>query len=111
VEDAALVDDQARRIARNQLLFRKVNEQARGVNTSFGMPEDELYIVCECGDRGCLQHIRLFRSEYEQLRQDPRHFAVAAGHVVRGVESVILRKQRYWVVRKSEPGVLEASYR
>ena len=94
--------ERARRIGLNEALFRRVNEQARAVSRDSGITGD-LHIVCECGRGSCLEHITLARDEYEQLRHDPTLFAVVPSHELPRVETVVLRTERYSVVRK-RPG-------
>lgn len=48
--------------ARNQALFREVNERIEKVNESFGMDGQESF-VCECGNPECTQAIALTRAE------------------------------------------------
>ena len=90
------------RVARNEALFREVNEQIKQVN------EDEpaaaaTSFICECGDPECTGPVSLSLVEYEEVRDDPTHFAVLPGHVVPEVEVVIARNDRFAVVRKNEP--------
>lgn len=98
-----LADRQAR-LARNQSLFREVNERVNDVHELFshGAPVSDW--VCECGDQGCAEHIALTYTEYETLRARPTRFAVvpADSHVFPEVEHVVERNERYWVVEKIE---------
>ena len=43
-------------------------------------------------------------AEYEALRADPRHFAVAHDHVLADLEQVVAETDRYAVVAK-RPGI------
>jgi hypothetical protein len=63
--------------------------------------------VCECGDSECLERIELTDAEYEKLRADPLLFAVVRGHEIPDVEDVVVRDDRFDVVRKHiEEGVI-----
>ena len=53
-----------------------------------------------CADPECTQQVLLTLPEYEQLRQNPRHFAVLPGHEIPDVENVIERTDRYLLVEK-----------
>jgi hypothetical protein len=58
--------------------------------------------ICECADDGCAERIELTHNEYEAVRANPRRFFVlpSSDHVVDGVETVVERGERYWVVEK-----------
>ena len=90
------------RIARNEALFREVNEQIKEVNDDVPAGS-EADFVCECGDPECTSPVSLTLVEYEEVRSDPTHFAVLPGHVVSDVEVVVARNDRFAVVRKNEP--------
>ena len=87
-----------RRAAKNQALFREANEREREINDS-GL---WLAFVCECAGEACVEQIELTPEEYEKIRENPTHFAIAPGdrHVVPDVERVVAQHQRYWVVDK-----------
>ncbi len=100
-----MIDDageRARRVGENEALFRTVNEQVRDLNQTF-LVEGTLRIVCECGEQSCTDQIELMPGEYEAVRSDSALFAVKPGHEVEDVETVVERKDGYWVVRKA-PG-------
>jgi hypothetical protein len=90
------------RVARNEALFREVNEQIKQVNedTPAGSEAD---FVCECGDPDCTDPVSLTLVEYEEVRRDATHFAVLPGHVVPDVEVVVARNDRFAVVKKNDP--------
>ena len=90
------------RVARNEALFREVNEQIKQVNEDAPAAAATSFI-CECGDPECAGPVSLSLVEYEEVRDDPTHFAVLPGHVVPEVEVVIARNDRFAVVRKNEP--------
>jgi hypothetical protein len=90
------------RVARNEALFREVNERIRDVNEE-APPASETDYVCECGDPGCAEPVSLTEVEYEEVRADATHFVVRPGHVVPDVEVVVARNDRFAVVRKNEP--------
>jgi len=98
-EDAG---ERAKRVGANEALFRSVNEQVHDLNSSF-LVEGGLRIVCECGTQSCMEQIELSAPEYEAVRADSSLFAVRPGHDDPAVETVIHRKDEYWVVRKA-PG-------
>jgi hypothetical protein len=93
------------RAARNETLFREVNERVVEIAEGFaGDPDGALLdFVCECGRADCAQRIQLTRAEYEAVRAEPTTFAVASGHVIDEIELAVLVKERYTVVEK-RPG-------
>jgi hypothetical protein len=88
------------RLARNEVLFREVNERIKEVTTS---PHDEATeFLCECGRDECRNVVPLSSEEYEALRADATTFAVLPGHEIEDVEHVVRRTDRFNVVRKHE---------
>jgi hypothetical protein len=90
----------AARIAKNETRFRDINERLEHGLRQISDRSELLEFVCECGDRGCEQHVRLTLGEYEGVRRDSRRFAVVPGHVARETERVIGGNERYEVVEK-----------
>jgi hypothetical protein len=97
---AEVDEERIRRVASNEALFRKVNEQIEGLNDAFSALTDRIVIVCECGDPSCIEQIDLSRSEYEDVRTAATQFAVKPDHVFDDVEHVVAKTDRYWLVRK-----------
>ena len=93
---------QGERAARNQALFREVNERIAEINDAFDaiLPLGDW--VCECAHEECSARLQLTHEEYEAVRQDGVTFIVypAEGHVFPDVENVIERHERFWVVEK-----------
>jgi hypothetical protein len=96
--------------ARDQALFREVNERLRDLNETFAELARESTFVCECANRDCLKHISLTLAEYEEVRRIPTHFAVAdePGHVFPDVERVTRVAPTYIVVEKFGRAGIEA---
>ena len=86
-------------MARNEALFREVNERIEDVQAGFSAGEG-VDFLCECGSDDCTQPISLTLAEYEQIRQNPKHFVVVPGHDVVDVERVVEQKDHYAVVEK-----------
>ena len=84
------------RVAMNEATFRKVNEGMEAGQDPRGL----LTFLCECGRLGCNRLMELTRTEYEEVRSDPRTFAIIDGHEIADVEDVVVRHERYTVVRK-----------
>jgi hypothetical protein len=86
--------------AKNQALYREVNERVRSLQSGWMSESDEIGFVCECADDGCATPLTLTLDEYEQVRQEPEVFAVASGHVYPEAEVVVSQNERFTVVRK-----------
>jgi hypothetical protein len=95
-------DDRARRAAENQSLMRAVNERIDDLNRTFEAFAPYGSWICECANVECLERVEMTLGEYEALRQRPECFTVVPDdrHVVPGVERVVERTERYWVVEK-----------
>ena len=94
------IEEKQTKAARNQALFREVNEAIRSVNET-GMPVGEpVAFLCECADTGCTETIELTIAEYEAARRIPTRFPTAVGHEWPDVERVIERNDGYQVVEK-----------
>src|SRR5712691_6973405 len=88
------------RIGLNEVVFREVNERIEDVADASGLASHQLDLVCECGDRGCVQRISMSRQEYELVRSASNHFAVFPGHEYLDVERIVERRAGYDVVAK-----------
>jgi hypothetical protein len=87
-------------IGLNEAVFREVNERIESLAETFDLKSAGLDLLCECGDAACVQRITMSHAEYEQLRSDPRRFAVHPGHEIPGVETVVDKRKGYDVVEK-----------
>jgi hypothetical protein len=97
------------RLARNEALFRQVNERVRDVSHAFAtLDPSPIDFVCECGNPDCAEPISMMLAEYETVRAEPTHFFVVPAHVVPAVERVIASYDRYVVVEKL-PGADEVA--
>jgi hypothetical protein len=58
--------------------------------------------ICECADEECTERIEMSPLEYEQLRSEPTHLAVAPDqrHVSPDVERIVEKRETYWIVEK-----------
>ncbi len=92
------------RAARNQSLFRQVNERVEALNQAFNPLLEQGEWVCECEDLGCVAQIEMSLAEYQKLRADGNTFAVRPGHEVLEVETVVAATERYVVVAKLGAG-------
>jgi hypothetical protein len=89
-----------RRLAKNELLFRELNENIEAAAVGFGRNEDVYEFVCECATTWCLEHIKLRIAEYERARGDGTHFIIAPGHENAEIEHVVETHQNFSIVAK-----------
>jgi hypothetical protein len=95
--------DRNERLARNESVFREVNERIEELAKSGDFGEfDSLEILCECGNADCQEPLRLSVADYERVRQEPTDFFVAPGHAIPAIEKVVDSRQNFEVVRKLE---------
>lgn len=95
-----------RRLAKNERLFREVNERIRTLN----VPREEGGVaeyLCECSRRECTEQLSLSVAEYEGARRTPWHFFVVPGHENPEVERVVARHETYVIVEKSAEALAE----
>ena len=91
------------RIAKNQSLFRMINDAAmRWPDRRDALPSETFAVYCECADPSCYGRMRLTRSEYEAIRAEPTRFALLPGHVFSEAERVVEERDGYLVVEKNE---------
>jgi hypothetical protein len=83
--------------ARNQALFREVNERIAQIAERFGS-DGQGSFLCECGNPKCTQAIRLSRDEYELIRAHANRFLIAPDHENPEAESIVAQNDRYAVV-------------
>src|SRR3712207_711486 len=88
------------RAARNQSMFRAVNEKIRALNETFAMVTREYAIACECADPSCTATLEIDPTDYHAVRGNPRRFVVLHGHVYPEVEEIVSETERYVVVEK-----------
>jgi hypothetical protein len=87
------------RLARNQSLFRSVNERLEKVAQQYTALAP-LGFVCECAITDCSRHLELTREEYEAIRKNPTRFLVLPDHVFPEVEVVVEDRGQYVIVEK-----------
>ena len=97
------MDERTRRVGRNEALFREVNERVEGLARDFGVEDEPLDLLCECGNAECVERIHMGTAEYRELRSYSTRFAVRPGHEEQDVERVVERRGGYDVVQK-HPG-------
>jgi hypothetical protein len=94
-----VADEFEERIARNEAIFREVNEV---IQSGRGPSEVQTSVAfrCECGQLGCNDLVELTVGDYELVRSHPRHFLVTLGHQRPEIEVVIELRDGFAVVEK-----------
>lgn len=92
------MDERARRVAENEVLFRQVNEHV----VAGGRRAAETFeVICECEDTGCMEHIRVNTEAYERARNEATDFLLKSGHEKPEFETVIESHEGFVLVRKT----------
>lgn len=85
--------------ARNQAVFREVNERIAELSGDWGGAGVSLFI-CECSDGECAEALEITPAEYERVRAHGARFVIRAGHQLPELERVVERNRRFLVVEK-----------
>jgi hypothetical protein len=95
-------DARQERAARNESLFRDVNERIKSTATNLSPMFTEF--MCECADDTCFEHVSLTSEEYSSVRKmGPVYFILKPGHEVEDIELVVGGEgDRYAIVEKQD---------
>ena len=96
-------DAQKTRLARNEDLFRQVNEKIDDLAGRHGDDSHVYEFFCECSDAGCSERVRLTLPQYAHVRDDPARFVVVKGHVLEEIEHVIEDAKDHVLIEKHGP--------
>lgn len=88
------------RAARNEALFREVNENIARLDERHSSITGPVY-VCECADADCTQQLAIDPEIYRRVRQEPRWFVVLPEHEDSELERVVERHPGFLVVEKT----------
>jgi hypothetical protein len=89
------------RAARNEALFREVNENIARLEERHGTTTTAPAYVCECANAGCAEQIMIDPETYRRVRAEPRLFFVRPEHEDPQLERVVERHASYLVVEKT----------
>jgi len=87
------------RLARNEVLFRSVNEAIEQQALEFG-GLDNYEFICECSRSGCFERVALTLKQYEHVRAEGTRFFVVPGHQDVAVELVVETGSGFMIVEK-----------
>jgi hypothetical protein len=89
------------RVAKNESIFREVNERIGEVADRFAIQEAEAVgFICECSREQCVERLLLARHEYAAARRSGKRFVLVPGHEDLRHENVISTTERYILVEK-----------
>jgi hypothetical protein len=98
------VDARRERRARNEALFREVNERVQELATSLSAYGDDPSVltgfVCECSRNDCTELLHVTYAQYEVVRDNPKRFLVLPNHEDTEVDRVVERHGSFFVVEK-----------
>jgi hypothetical protein len=92
--------DRQLRAARNQLLFRAVNERIKELGETVLDAVSEIDFACECDNIDCHSPIALTLEEFEAIDSADNRFIVRRGHEDLDVEDVVSEHDGYLIVAK-----------
>jgi hypothetical protein len=106
------MDAREERLAKNEIVFRDVNERIEDLAEAQGAREVPDYgFLCECSNVDCTLRLRLTLAAYEQARSEPSQFVVALGHELPEIEEVVFVGNDYQIVRKQGSAAMLAEER
>jgi hypothetical protein len=97
------LDERFARQARNESLFREVNERIAqlGERAEAWSPDGTIDFLCECGEEGgCGQRVRVPLDVYERVRSQDDRFVIRPGHETPEIERAVEWADDYVVVDK-----------
>ncbi len=96
------MESRAERAAKNEALFREVNERTSEVVQGYG--GGMVVAFCECSAPECTETVELTLEEYEAVRARGDRFALRASHEDLEIERVVERNERFIVIEKLGEG-------
>jgi hypothetical protein len=102
------MSERTERLARNEAVFRLLNERARAVTDELALEgiasePDRMECVCECADPDCTARLVVRVYDYELARADSGRFLVARGHENLEIERPVADVEGALIVEK-HPG-------
>ena len=96
-------EERIRRHAKNEALFRGLNEAIKGNEIENGVEAgDPIDFVCECSSAECMKVVSVSGEEYEAIREGGSTFIVAPGHEDAEIEDIIVSYRDFSVVEKRD---------
>lgn len=89
------------RAARNESLFREVNQNIARLEEQHGDTTTAPVFVCECANEGCTERLKVDPETFRRVRMDSRRFLVIPGHEDPQLERVVETHADYLIVEKT----------
>ena len=89
------------RAARNEALFREVNENIARLEERHGATTQKPVYICECANATCTEQIAVDSETYSRVRAEARYFFVLPGHQDPQLERVVETHEDFLVVEKT----------
>jgi hypothetical protein len=89
------------RAARNEALFREVNQNIALLEERHGTTVSEPVFLCECADSGCTEQLAVDADTFRRVREQPRLFLLRPGHDDPQLERVVEKHREYVIVEKT----------
>ncbi|HEU5215045.1 MAG TPA: hypothetical protein VFU30_05855 [Gaiellaceae bacterium] len=89
------------RAARNESLFREVNQNIAELDELHGDATTEPVFVCECANDACTERLTVDPDTYRRVRREPRRFLVLPGHQDPQLERVVEIHRDFLIVEKT----------
>ena len=93
-------DSTRRRLTKNEVIFRAVNEDAQDFIRHTKGDKAQLDFYCECSHRSCTQRITLSTEQYANLHGNKRQFIAIDGHELPEIEKIVSKEDGYNVIEK-----------
>jgi hypothetical protein len=94
-----VIEGYEERLAKNQILFRVLNENIANIAATLS-GDEPFEFICECATSGCFERLSLSLPDYQHVRENGSHFLLAGGHEDLSVEMVTEKYPGYVVVEK-----------
>jgi hypothetical protein len=94
------VDSREQRLARNENLFREINERVREIASEHGTDIHLYEFYCECSNTDCTLRVELGLPDYERVRAHGNRFLIAPGHNLPEIERIVERNDAWWLIEK-----------
>jgi hypothetical protein len=98
--DGGMATEREERLARNEAMYRKVNERVKALAERASGNEVAIYF-CECAKPNCRARVSLREADYERVRSDSRHFVIVPGHELPDLETVIEQNETWAIIEKA----------
>ncbi len=93
------------RLAKNQELFRELNDRIAELAAKWRHHDMGLY--CECSTTGCTEMIFVPADEYERTREHSGWFLITPGHEFAESERVVSRRRGYAIIEIAQAPPVE----